>query len=60
MGIDGMDLGGLLSQERHHFVILGPVLAVMGGVAVPQDVMGHAFGDAGGVREGQDGRPEIA
>ena len=60
MGIDGMDLGGLLSQERHHFVIFRPILAVVGRITVPQDVMGHAFGDAGGVREGQDGRPEIA
>lgn len=36
------------------------MFAVVRGVTVPQDVMGHAFGDAGGFGECEDGGSEIA
>lgn len=55
-----MDRGGLLPEELHYFIILGPIFSVVGGVTVPQDVVRHALGYASGFRERQDGRPEIA
>lgn len=45
MGIDGMDLCGLLAEQFHDPIIFRAQLPVVRGVAVPQDVMRYAFGD---------------
>lgn len=60
MGVDGMDLRGLLAEQCHDLIVFRAQLPVVRGVAVPQDVMRHAFGDPGGRGEREDRRPEIA
>ena len=60
MGIDGVNLGGLLAEQFHDLIIFRAQLPVVRGVAVPQDVMRHAFGDPGGLGEREDRRSEIA
>lgn len=54
-----MNLGGLLIEQFHDFIVFGTQLAIVGRITVPQDVMRHPLGDAGRLGQRQDGCSEI-